>query len=306
MSTIQVNSSQVLSIAVNQQSDFSPAAGTSSALPIAGPLPIIGTLPITATNSTAVAATAPSVVSPAAAASSSGVGVPHVTVNTTVVSGQPSTGRCSNGRHHHHSPSPCDNIRYAFLGAVAFQPTPPPVTPRNETLPVVAPATTATTPPAGQPTALESLQDTVKTLTTTMMQMMDKLKEIITGVATNKAAASTANQSSASPSSTSPTGSTLPRGMKFEWRAHSGKDGKLVVLIPKSMNGCTDVKILSPDRTQVLGSGRKDGLTADKQAQIRFDQTGESYPAGSIVQFTDSSGKVWEVAVPRTSGRYQY
>jgi hypothetical protein len=138
-----------------------------------------------------------------------------------------------------------------------------------------------------------------------MMQMMDKLKEIITGVAANKSAQSSAPATS-NTSQAQPPGSTLPRGMKFEWRAHSGKDGRLVVLIPKSMNTSTDVKILSPDRSQVLATGRKDGLTADKQAQVRFDQTGESYPAGSIVQFTDSSGKLWEVTIPSTSGRYQY
>ena len=225
---------------------------------------------------------------------------PSVVVNSTVVTG-------GNGCAHAHMQRPRyelipDNLRYAFLGAVAFQPAPPPVAPRNETLPVVTPAPAPTAPPATQPSALESLQETVKTLTTTMMQMMDKLKEIITGVAANKAAP----QSAATPSTTLPTGSTLSRGMKFEWRAHSGHDGKLVILIPKSMNNATDVKILSPDRSSVLATGRKDGLTADKQAQIRFDQTGESYPAGSIVQFTDSSGKLWEVTIPSTSGRYPY
>ncbi len=124
------------------------------------------------------------------------------------------------------------------------------------------------------------------------------------------------NQTSVSPE-TSPTtesnqivtpkelGRSISSSGEFLWKPKSDKDGKLAVLLPKSLAGkIQEVAIVSADKKRVLQRGKYSGVGNGDRSHYRFSKPGGEFPDGSIVWIKLKDGTSRHVVIKNTSARY--
>lgn len=92
----------------------------------------------------------------------------------------------------------------------------------------------------------------------------------------------------------------------FLWKPISDSDGKLAILLPPSLTskavGC---RILSPDGTKVLASGRDGGVGNGDRQHYRFNQSGAAFPVGSIVEVNMRDGSTMKIKIENPSVRLE-
>lgn len=99
-------------------------------------------------------------------------------------------------------------------------------------------------------------------------------------------------------------GIASPFGRGFLWKPVSDSDGKLAILLPSAISEeVVDVKLLSPDHSKVLATGRFTGIGNGDRAHFRFAKPGDGYPAGLIVQATLKDGTTFEHRISRPNSR---
>lgn len=79
--------------------------------------------------------------------------------------------------------------------------------------------------------------------------------------------------------------------------------GGLVILLPSKYRN-SQVVIKSPDG-EVIEAGRSTGYANGDREHFRFNQTGGSYPSGSVVEVTTSDGSTMRYLVEDTSMRIE-
>lgn len=92
----------------------------------------------------------------------------------------------------------------------------------------------------------------------------------------------------------------------FLWKPISDSDGKLAILLPPWLTtnaiGC---RILSPDGSRVLASGRYSGVGNGDRQHFRFNSPGASFPNGSIVEIQLRNGTTMQIKIGETGARLE-
>jgi hypothetical protein len=102
-----------------------------------------------------------------------------------------------------------------------------------------------------------------------------------------------------------PVGRALGASGEFLWKPVSEKDGKLAILLPKSLTGkVKDVMILSPDKKTILQKGRFSGVGNGDRSHYRFAKAGSEYPDGAVVLVRLNNGESRYIAIKETSSRF--
>jgi len=92
---------------------------------------------------------------------------------------------------------------------------------------------------------------------------------------------------------------------EFLWKPQSEKDGKLAIVLPKSLTGkVKSVKILSADKTKTLATGKFSGVGNGDREHFRFSKAGGSYPDGAVVVITLEDGSKRNVVIKDSAVRY--
>jgi hypothetical protein len=100
-------------------------------------------------------------------------------------------------------------------------------------------------------------------------------------------------------------GRSLGSSGEFLWKPKSDKDGKLAILIPKSLSDkVSEVAIVSPDKKRVLQRGKFSGVGNGDRAHFRFSKAGDDFPPGSIVWIKLKDGTSRHVVIKNTGARY--
>lgn len=99
-------------------------------------------------------------------------------------------------------------------------------------------------------------------------------------------------------------GSSLKGSGEFLWKPISDKDGKLAVLLPKSLtDSVSEVAIVSADKKRVLQRGRFSGVGNGDRTHFRFSKPGGEFPDGSIVWIKLKNGGARHVVIKDTAAR---
>ena len=97
----------------------------------------------------------------------------------------------------------------------------------------------------------------------------------------------------------------LAKSGKFLWKPVAEKDGKLVVLLPKSVGKAKAVAIQGPDG-KTISRGKFSGIANGDRAHYRFPNPGSTYPDGSQVVITLKDGTKKSVLISDTAQRTTY
>ena len=92
----------------------------------------------------------------------------------------------------------------------------------------------------------------------------------------------------------------------FLWKPVSDSDGKLAILLPPTLTSKTiGCRILAPDGSQVLATGRDGGVGNGDRQHYRFNAAGSSFPAGSIVEIMLRDGTTIRIKIEDTGARLE-
>lgn len=93
----------------------------------------------------------------------------------------------------------------------------------------------------------------------------------------------------------------------FLWKPQSESDGKLVILLPSSMNATTvhSLSVIDPKNGSVIEAGRFAGIGNGARLHFRFSKSGASYPDGSMVLVNFSDGSSARISVADSSKRIE-
>lgn len=99
-------------------------------------------------------------------------------------------------------------------------------------------------------------------------------------------------------------GSKLPATKGFLWKPESDKNGKLAILLPKQYTGTIKrVRILNPQGTKVLATGKFSGVGNGNREHFRFTKPGNGFPDGAIVLIEMENGTSRHVKIKDTAKR---
>jgi hypothetical protein len=108
----------------------------------------------------------------------------------------------------------------------------------------------------------------------------------------------------AEPKKTSKKAALQKSNGEFLWKPKSDKDGKLAILLPKSLTGkVKGVQILSPDGKKTLAKGKQAGVGNGEREHFRFSKAGADFPDGAVVLITLKDGSQRTVKIKETSAR---
>lgn len=136
------------------------------------------------------------------------------------------------------------------------------------------------------------------------------LKQIESGALSAPPRALSAPSNTAqAPSNAVSSGSSAQSSQEFLWKPVSDSDGKLVVLLPADLAGQVQsvgvFSTLPPSSRTRLAEGRYTGNTENgNRLHYRFSKSGASFPNGSFLVATLSSGKTVSYKIPHTSARF--
>ena len=119
----------------------------------------------------------------------------------------------------------------------------------------------------------------------------------------NHASHASANVSA---NASSPQAKSINAPSGFLWKPVSDSDGKLAILLPPALTskaiGC---KIISPNGSQVLATGRDGGVGNGDRQHYRFNAPGASFPPGSIVEIQLRDGSTIKIMIEDTGARLE-
>lgn len=138
-----------------------------------------------------------------------------------------------------------------------------------------------------------------------VLKFTEQLFNRLTAVFERLLSALTATLRSGEVASTPPHTTLEPSG-GFLWKPEAEKDGKLVILLPKSLKTVESVRVLTPDGRAELAKGRFSGVANGDRAHFRFNQPGAAFPDNALVEIAQRDGASLRVAIPNTSDRYKY
>ena len=97
--------------------------------------------------------------------------------------------------------------------------------------------------------------------------------------------------------------SAIPNG--FLWKPQSDSDGKLVVLLPASLNTDTVASLTIRDSKtgEILETGRFAGVGNGSRLHFRFSKSGENFPDGAVVEISLFHGEPLRIAINETAQR---
>lgn len=194
--------------------------------------------------------------------------------------------------------TPNTSDRYDFLRPVDQEPVTVIPTPSNKSGSV---SNTGAVPLDNDPRTIEQSKETPSETTP---KKTATPKRTPTPKKTTTPKKSTKSKKPAS-SKTSTKSSTLKNSNgEFLWKPKSDKDGKLAVLLPKSLTGAVSkVQIVSPDGESIIATGKAAGVGNGDREHFRFNKAGGEFPDGALVEITLEDGSKQTVTIKETNNR---
>lgn len=97
---------------------------------------------------------------------------------------------------------------------------------------------------------------------------------------------------------------SMPAG--FLWKPKSDSDGRLVVLLPPGFSSSVhSLTVKDPKGTKVIEEGKFAGIANGGRLHFRFQNSGATYPDGSIVEVTLIDGSTLRIPIKETSARIE-
>lgn len=156
-------------------------------------------------------------------------------------------------------------------------------------------------------TGAGSLNDTVANSSeaTTVVGNTNPTKQTTTKKPATKKTAPKKTDSKKNDTDKAPKRTTLAKSNgEFLWKPKSDKDGKLAILLPKSLTGdVMEVQVMSANGTKVLAQGKPSGVGNGDREHFRFTKAGNEFPDGSLVVITLKDGSQRTVTIKETSDR---